>query len=65
MIQASVNLATEAAVVRISLVSGAPSASTKKEVGEALAKHLSSCGYKSSVRGWYALIAEKYEVIDC
>ena len=51
MIHASVNLATEAAVVKVSLVSEVPLGSTKKEVGEALAKHLSNCGFKSSVRG--------------
>lgn len=50
VIHASVNLATESAVVKVSLGSELIPGNTKRDVGEALAKHLSSCGFKSSVR---------------
>eukprot|EP00250_Pteridium_aquilinum_P014636 c22107_g1_i2 orf=99-794(+) len=50
VLHASVNLATETAVVKVSLSPEIIPGKTKLDVGEALAKHLSGCGFKSSVR---------------
>ncbi|KAL2612367.1 hypothetical protein R1flu_024059 [Riccia fluitans] len=49
---ANVNLATETAFVRVLRGSESPPEwkTAKQEIGEALAKHLSSCGFKSAVR---------------
>ncbi|KAK4401879.1 Copper-transporting ATPase PAA1, chloroplastic [Sesamum angolense] len=47
---ASVNLTTETAIVwPVSEVKVAPN--WQKDIGEALAKHLTSCGFKSNLRG--------------
>lgn len=68
---ASVNLTTETAIVWP--VSEAKVASNwQKEVGEALAKHLTSCGFTSNLRGlhlvsmiWmFHLIATFYAACD-
>ena len=48
VIDASVILATKSAEVKVSLAS---SGSSKGEIGQALAKHLSNCGFESRVRG--------------
>ncbi|MCO5560472.1 hypothetical protein L7F22_014087 [Adiantum nelumboides] len=50
VLHASVNLATETAVVKVSLHSELTPTKNKLDVGEALAKHLSGCGFTSSVR---------------
>ncbi|KAL2609919.1 hypothetical protein R1flu_028492 [Riccia fluitans] len=49
---ANVNLATETAFVQVVRGSQSPPEwkTAKQEIGEALAKHLSSCGFKSTVR---------------
>lgn len=50
MSSASVNLTTETAIVwPISEAKNAPN--WQKQLGEALAEHLTSCGYNSSLRG--------------
>lgn len=50
---ATVNLATETALVRITSESVVTSGweKMKRQLGEALAKHLTSCGFKSTLRG--------------
>lgn len=50
---AVVNLATETALVRVKPEVDVPNALeiAKRELAEFLAKHLTSCGFKSSVRG--------------
>jgi Cu+-exporting ATPase len=53
---ASVNLTTETAVVwPVSEAKGTPN--WQKQLGEALAKHLTSCGFKSNLRGKHISIS--------
>jgi len=50
---ASVNLTTETAIVwPVSEAKNAPN--WQKQLGEALAEHLTSCGYNSSLRGIFS-----------
>jgi Cu+-exporting ATPase len=52
---ASVNLATETALVRVVSTSPDPTGweKAKGQLAEVLAKHLTSCGFKSTVRGMF------------
>ncbi|KAH7441076.1 hypothetical protein KP509_03G024700 [Ceratopteris richardii] len=50
VLHASVNLPMELAVVKVSLGAESTAESSRSDIGEALAKHLSGCGFKSSVR---------------
>ena len=53
MTGATVNLATETALVRVMSESVESSGweKIKRQIAEALAKHLTTCGFKSTVRG--------------
>lgn len=55
MSSASVNLATETAIVwPVSEAKDVPN--WKQELGEMLAKHLTNCGFESNLRGWLPFI---------
>jgi hypothetical protein len=51
--EATVDLATESAVVQVATEPVAASGweAVKRQLGESLAKHLTSCGFKSSLKG--------------
>ncbi|KAH7435205.1 hypothetical protein KP509_06G054600 [Ceratopteris richardii] len=51
VVNASVDLASETAVVKVSIDPELLQGSAKLEIGEALAKQLSSCGFTSTVKG--------------